>query len=79
MNAPAALLNKFRSVEDANYDPFAETRRDKSIASRQNDYQQKRLTARQISPERIDPFAGGKSYLPYKSNMRMIQVCLLAW
>jgi hypothetical protein len=58
INAPTALLNKLGTTEEANFDPFAETRRDKSIASRQNEYQQKRLTARQISPERIDPFAG---------------------
>ena len=46
------------TTEDPDYDPFADTRKDRSIASRQNDYQKKRLTARQISPERIDPFAG---------------------
>jgi splicing factor 3B subunit 1 len=45
-------------MTEEDHDPFAETRRDKSIASRQNEYQQKRLTARQISPDRIDPFAG---------------------
>lgn len=37
MNAPAALLNQVGPSED-NYDPFAETRRDKSIASRENEY-----------------------------------------
>ena len=57
VNAPAALLNQVGPSED-NYDPFAETRRDKSIASRENEYRQKRLH-RQISPERHDPFADG--------------------
>merc|ERR1711973_657660 len=57
ITAPTALLNKVGTTEDPDYDPFADTRKDRSIASRQNDYQKKRLTARQISPERIDPFA----------------------
>lgn len=52
------MIDKFRGPEDEDHDPFADTRTDRSIASRQNEYQQKRLH-RQISPERNDPFADG--------------------
>ena len=57
------MIDKFRGPEDEDHDPFAETRTDRSIASRQNEYQQKRLH-RQISPERNDPFADGKLNYP---------------
>lgn len=55
-SAPREVFDEVAQLEDDDYDPMAERKGSNRIADRESEYHARRL-ARELSPERIDPFA----------------------